>query len=304
MTETFEIVRTPIKLREPIMFDLCSCWGSRRVHVDGELHYIIGDDFSLDRLSVFLDETQYCVNIKFDEDIDKCWSKIQLCLDRHVPVTVKTSKVVSENRLQQMSEVLHCSIQTDMNLPSKFSGNSLGNRIWREEVAEPLREMLIQCKSWKLDTSVTYRYDLIDSSLFDVYELIEYFRLGVSHSFLEFINKTGNSDFSNYFDYNVLTGEWEPKEKYILKIAEEINEYSKLRKIPLELVQYNYDGSQRNVYRYMSSGYAKMPMGMPQFVYEKNIIGIYKETDCPPQGYVCPHCGKYFILPVDEFNGI
>lgn len=300
MINEHEIIRTPIKLRESIHIDMCECWGSRRVHVDGELQYIIGDDFSVNELKKFLESTEYCVNVRFTEDIDKCWEKIDVCLMHRVPVTLKTSKLVGSNRLQKMSEVLHCSVQTNIELPTKNSGNSLGDEFWRESKAQPFRDMLIKSKSWMMDTAAVFNFNLIENSLFDIYEMLDYLKSGVGHMFLTFPKLDGEQyndtpDISKFYDYDEVNSLWVAKSKYVRYIANEVSEFSSSKKIHMELT--SDPETTGMIVRYSSSGYSKFPIGMSQFVYKKDANNVFYETEYPEEGVACPNCGKYVLIP-------
>lgn len=295
-----EIIRTPIKLRKSIHMDMCECWGTRRVHIDGELQYIIGDDFSNNELKKFLESTEYCVNVRFNEDIDICWEKIMMCLSYNVPVTLRTPRLVGSNRLQLMSEVLHCSIQADIELPTKKSGNSLGDTFWRERTVQPLREMLIKGKSWMMDTAAVFNFNIIDNSLFDVYEMLDYLKSGIGHIFLTFpkLEKEQyniNNNITKFYDYDENNSLWVAKEKYVKYIADEVNEFSSSKKIHMELA--SVPDITGGIVRYSSSGYSKFPIGMPQFIYKKGAGGKFYETEYPEEGGACPHCNKYMLVP-------
>lgn len=306
MLDINDIVRTPIKLRKPIFMDFCDCWSARRLHIDGQLHYIIGDDFDLDGLEKLLNTVDYCVGMIFREDIEGNIEKIRMCLSRNIPVCIRTSKVLPQNLLEMLSRVSHCSVQTIIELPSKFSGNSLEDSSWRKERVQPVRDMLISCKSKMMNTSVSLEYNPLIHSLFDMYNMVEYLRSGMRYVELDIpmmpddVYKRDiepyNNDVKKYYYADVPTRSWKIQESVDSTITNEMYKFLKSRKIPMERVRYSEDISDCNVIRYTSSGLSNLPSGMPQFIYRKSASGIFKENPYPMDGYICPCCGEV-ILP-------
>lgn len=297
--------------RSPIHGRFCDCWDIKILEVNGKTHHIIGDKMSLTSLKKFLGEILITPSFMFTVPIEECEEKIHYLLDINIPVVIQTKTVIPEEIIEKMEKVKHSGIHVHIDSLRDFSLNSLDEGF--SEVFA-LKQQLYLAKSWKIFTAlyIDYKPHLLNRLV--LFEIIELFRSCISHVLLDF-KTIGDDDFRHnqekweklvnfdsrdmkkLYKANVNKRAWIIKTKTVKEEVGEILEYLKLRKISIDILQFD-NNTFDNKIKHVSYGLHKRPMGMRPFFYqvdedsEHNYYINVPVKEIGALDYICTSCGK------------
>lgn len=306
MTNT-KVIRKPIKIRKPIQAEHCSCWNTKVFSVDSSPFLVVVDALSLSELVDFLDTIDQSTGLYFKEPLnEEGEQKVMLALSKKLPVTIKTSSVLSNHILEAMTKVPHSSIHAEVN----FLDTSLGNKIYPEvDSIQDIRDMLYYAKTYKVFTVLSIRYQPHLVPKLDILEIIDMLKNQVSHLTLDM---TGVDDkefhlkhksrwealvpnsidnFRKYYSPDVSTRSWELRPKFKKEFLKDIKLFIKPRKIGMEILEEFDNGNRiRHISRDKSSGLSMLPLGMRPFWYQK-VEGVFEKMEEAPNQQ-CSSCQK------------
>lgn len=296
------IKRKAIKIRKPIHKEFCSCWNTKVFSADGIPYLTVADHTSVELLKEMLEEVSQATGFYLSASYEDYELKAMTILEKKLPVTVYTNRVLSDDLLKAMSEVPHSAVHADMN----FLEDDLRNRL--DPTASSImdmRAMMFNCKSWKIFTVLCVSYQPHLVSKFDLYEMIDMIKNQVAHLVLSFpsiddsefystfkakwesIKPSSIDLFRQYFTPEVTMRSWEVRPKYKKDITRELLAYTKTKKIGMEVLE-NHESDNR--IRHHMSGMAPLPLGIRPFWYGK-VNGQFEKVDAMPD-QECPRCQK------------
>ena len=181
MESEVEIVRSPIKIRKPILRSFCSCWSPNFnvAYVDGAPHYIVVNGTQED-VHQFIESVVQSLSF-FVSDSNKEFSGvIGEVVKCGLPIKVGLTRVsITEELIASMSSVPHSSI-------------SIGITENTVVVPQDLRMLLSIAKDWKVSSSLRIQYAPHLLRKLDLFDLIDRVKNFISH--VEIIYPTYSDD--------------------------------------------------------------------------------------------------------------
>lgn len=278
------IIRTPIKIRKPILKDYCNCFGQNTVSVDGipQGIYVKGYEGAKNVLENYLEIVPIYIKdalgIEELEDLLSYKAPLNLLVD-NLPYL--------EEMLPLLSKIPYCGITLDVTSSMDF---------------EKLRSLLHVAKSTKIHIIGLMRYNPALSSRLDLYSVIEQVKNYIHHILLEIPqdisdeiytelkhSSTWNDKrFQEYYDYEVTSGKWYLRSETVDSFMEFTHKHLKLRKISVECINFvpNKGRIRHNI------GESNLIFGMRPFPHarESSVREFSKVEDL--QGTSCEQCKK------------
>lgn len=293
--ERTPIKRVPIKIRKAIQKEYCECYNAAVMTADGIPQLIIGDNLSHDDLDKYLSEVKVSTPMYFSHPFTMNYVR---CLEKGLPITVRTNRVLGNDILNLMSDVPHCAIHVCINsLNSEFNNDSIDN-LWN---------MMHVAKGKKIHLVLETEYMPHLVHKLDLYELVSMTKNLVNHMLLSFpiitdrdyhmnidrweeITPDAHELFRSIYVPNVPTRSWEVKAKYQQEIVSGLQDFIKAKRISLELLHIEgEDGRIRH-----TSLHEGLPLGIRPFMYT-NVDGMFVKTQVEEEE-PCITCGKTIFL--------
>ncbi|QPX71690.1 hypothetical protein [Bacillus phage SP8] len=282
---TFE--RKPIKLRNPVQLDYCTCWGTKVVSYNSKPFLTMADGASLTQLEEYIQQVPFSTAMYVTYDENQGWEKIKLFLSKGLPVYVKTYEVLPREVVDVLRESQHSAV-------------SLEVADFLEQDIPEARKMLHELKSWGVSTVLEVSH-IACGSLLDTLVIIEKFKNVVGHVTVH-LPEVEDEDvpswqqplMNTYYSPCVENRSWIIKEDYRKKINEKVSSYLESRKIKFE-EGISVDSDDR--IRHISSVDSESPFGLPEFIYKNTGEGFeehinpYRDSEEITLGN-CPRCGK------------
>lgn len=256
------IKRVPIKLRNSIKRDYCTCWGSI-ITSEGLVHFMQGDDIFLKQLVTMNDVVKIMPAIGF-MSINKNIDKIRFCLSHRLPIILFTDELISDDIIKGMKQIPKCSVFVNLN--NVLKEKSLHDKL--EHVAR-LQENMALCKKYWIYVGAYVSYNLLAVRKLDLYEIIDKIKNQISQLFLDFTIITDEYYVKNmkkfdsvkcirfgiktYYTPVVQNRCWIITEQARELLVEEIEQYLKYRGIKLKLVDIDNLGKNHREYLTESS---------------------------------------------------
>lgn len=290
------IIRKAIKLRHPIQKDFCSCHGVGVLTVEGQPHIVMADGITDECMAQYLDTVQQSTGIYFSDDIEECRGKVYMCINKGLPVTIRTSTALNVEILEKLREVPHSGIHVSIDFLQRPIGISLENLF--SEV-RTLREMMFLAKSWGIFVGVVIDYFPHIISKLDLFEVCEMLKGLSSHVMITFPDVTDDLyhvmrddwyNFKEFYHPVVKDRLWSINGTYKREFLEHLKIFLKTRKMSLE----NIDISMQTRIRHIPTGLSDLVLGINPFYFQKGQEGVFEPTRELEES-PCPICKKTLL---------
>jgi DNA repair photolyase len=296
MVERVPIVRQSIKIRKPIQKDFCRCHKVGVVVVNGIPQLVTADEMSPTDMSKYLDSVSLTTPVYFHEYTYINRESMIECLDRNIPVTIRTEDVLDEEILRRLSSVPHSGIHVSID----FLEGSYTNFV--EDLAprlDSLRKMMFLAKSWKIFIGLVVSFLPHITNKLDLYEVCEALKNCSSHvmiSFPEIPDIVYNDrkhewpNFKTYYQPYIPDRSWIVKESCRKSTLEDLNTFLSSRKMSIE----NISIEPMERIRHIPTGLSDLALGIRPFYYVKDENGNFSEGMGEEQP--CSTCGRTLLM--------
>lgn len=299
MIERTPIRRVPIRLRKAIHKEFCKCYNTKVMSVNGVPHLLMADSMTLSDIENFLSDVQVSTPVYFSSA--DMLDKARLFLDKGIPVTVKTSRVLTNYELEMLRKVPHCAVHLSMKFLDGFIRSRLDSS---SPDPSAFREMAFLAKSWKIFLALDVEYYPHLMKKLDLFEIVEMYKNLVSHVLLRFPTFTDEElrgthitqwealslkyieDFKHYYMPIVPERSWEVKPRYQQEFISELSDFIKVKRLGLEVVEWDDDDR----VRHQSTGLSDLALGIKPFMYVREGDTFVKAPVSEEEP--CGKCGK------------
>lgn len=296
------IVRKAIKVRKPIQQEFCACHNIQVLATNGMPELCIADKLSTEELQKLLDTASIMIPVGFLDGVSPVSQKnIRMCLERNLPVTIRTKGKIPESLLDALSKVPRSSVQTHIEFIDPFVRNRMDRT-----AAEPksLLEGMHLMKSKKIFQSLNIVWHPYFDSMFSVFEIVDMFKNYISHVMVTFYELTDQeyksyidvwegvfnvtaSHFKHFYAPDVRSRSWQIKDKHKQGFLSCLGDFLKGKRLTLEVMEREGEGR----IRHSHNGTSACALGIDPMFYVRCEDGMYQPAK-DIQEEPCIKCGK------------